>query len=190
MEKVFRLTPMTWFSELLISALSYTILFYLNYWLTIDLTYSLGVNWIYLPAGLRLFLTLIFGLPGAIGISVSSFITCYYGVFPQDLTTCTGVALISGFAPYLARFFVVKNIHLAPDLSNLSLQNLSICILIYALFSAGLHQWWFTARGLEDAGAIHHFLVMMLGDIFGSILLIAGIKYGTQLLKNAKQIIH
>ena len=178
------------FQASVISALAYASLFYINSLLTSELVFGLGVNWIYLPAGLRLFLTLIFGIPGAIGISLSSFITCYYGVFPQDLTTCIGIALISGFAPYLARFFVVKNIHLAPDLSNLSLQNLSICILIYALFSAGLHQWWFTARGLENAGAIHHFLVMMLGDIFGSILLIAGIKYGTQLLRDAKQTTH
>ena len=58
---------------LVISALSYTSLFYVNNWLTSELIFSLGVNWIYLPAGLRLFLTLIFGLPGAIGIVLASF---------------------------------------------------------------------------------------------------------------------
>lgn len=190
MEKVLHMTPMTWFSELLISALTYTILHYLNYWLTIDLTYGLGVNWIYLPAGLRLFLTLIFGIPGAIGIALSSFLTCYYGDFPQDLRTCIGIALISGFAPYLARVFVVKNMYLEPDLSNLSLQKLSVCILIFALCSAGLHQWWFMTLGLENAGTINHFLVMLLGDILGSILLIAGIKYGIELLKQFRQTAH
>jgi len=58
---------------LVISALSYTILFYANNSLTSELVFSLGVNWIYLPAGLRLFLTLIFGLPGAMGIALASF---------------------------------------------------------------------------------------------------------------------
>lgn len=187
MDKVFHKTLMSWFSEPLISALSYTALYYLNYWLTVDLTYGLGVNWIYLPAGLRLFLTLIFGLPGAIGIALSSFLISYRGEFPLDLVACIGIGVISGFAPYLARIFVVKNIYLEPDLSNLSLQKLSFCILIYAVWSAGLHQWWFATMGLEDAGTVNHFLVMVLGDILGSVLLIAVMKYAIDLFKSSRK---
>ena len=172
-----------WFFEILISGLAYGILFYFNAWLTSSLVFAAGVNWIYLPAGLRLFLTLIFGLPGAIGISISSFLISYNGASPLDLIACLGIGLISGFAPYLARIFVVKNIHLEPDLSNLSLQKLGLCILIYALWSAGLHQWWFSIMGLEDAGTVDHFLVMLFGDILGSLLLIAIIKYGIDLFK-------
>lgn len=190
MDRLFQPTLTAWFSELLISSLSYTILYYLNHWLTIDLTYDLGVNWIYLPAGLRLFLTLIFGLPGAMGIALSSFLISYYGAFPLGLTACIGIGVISGFAPYLARIFVVKNIYLEPDLSNLSLQKLGLCILIYALWSAGLHQWWFVTVGLENAGTINHLLVMVLGDILGSVLLIAIIKYGLDLLRQTKRISH
>jgi hypothetical protein len=190
MTKSIHTIPMGWLSELLISSLSYTTLYYLNQWLTIDLTYDLGVSWIYLPAGLRLFLTLIFGLPGAIGIAFSSFLISYYGAFPLDLEACIGIGVISGFAPYLARIFVVKNIHLAPDLGNLSLQKLGLCILIYALWSAGLHQWWFITVGLENAGTIKHFLVMVLGDILGSLLLIAIIKYGIDLLRGSRKTVH
>ena len=126
---------------LVISALSYTFLFYLNNWLTSELVFSLGVNWIYLPAGLRLFLTLIFGLPGAIGIALVSFLISYYGDFPHNLILCIGIGLVSGFAPYLARVFVISNVPLTPDLSDLNFQKLVICILIYAVLSAGLHQW-------------------------------------------------
>jgi hypothetical protein len=187
MDKAFLTTPMAWFSELLISSLSYTTLYYLNQWLTIDLTYDLGVNWIYLPAGLRLFLTLIFGLPGAMGIALSSFLISYYGAFPLGIPACIGIGVISGFAPYLARIFVVKNIYLEPDLRNLSLQKLGLCILIYALWSAGLHQWWFVTVGLENTGTIKHFLVMVLGDILGSVLLIAIIKYGIDLFKGSRK---
>ena len=176
-----------WFFEILISGLAYGILFYFNAWLTSSLVFAAGVNWIYLPAGLRLFLTLIFGLPGAIGISISSFFISYNGASPLDLIACLGIGLISGFAPYLARIFVVKNIHLEPDLSNLSLQKLGLCILIYALWSAGLHQWWFSIMGLEDTGTVDHFLVMLLGDILGSLLLIAIIKYGIDLLKKSRK---
>jgi hypothetical protein len=176
-----------WFIEIAMCALAYGALFYLNSWLTSSLVFAAGVNWIYLPAGLRLFLTLIFGLPGAIGISISSFLISCQGDPSLSLTACIGIGLISGFAPYLARIFVFKNIHLEPDLSNLSLQKLGFCILIYAVSSAGLHQWWFTTMGLEDAGTFNHFLVMLLGDILGSLLLIAIIKYGIDLLKRSRK---
>ena len=187
MEKPFNSTLMTWFSELLISALAYIFLFYLNDYLTANLYYGTGVNWIYLPAGLRLFLTLIFGFSGAVGIALASFLISYYGAFSNDLVACIGTSLISGFAPYLARFFVLHNIRLEPDLSNLNLPNLCVCVLVYALLSAGLHQWWFATMGLADAGTFNHFTVMVFGDILGSLLLIVVAKSGMDLLKRFKQ---
>jgi hypothetical protein len=77
---------------------------------------------------------------------------------------------------------VVSNTHISNDLSNLSLQKIIFCILVYALISAGLHQWWFVARDLES-GSLNHFLVMFIGDVAGSILLIALIKYGINLMR-------
>jgi len=187
MLKVLSSNSAGWLFEFVLSSVLYLILFYLNDWLTTELMYGLGVHWIYLPAGLRLFLILIFGLPGALGISFSSFLLSYYGVFPQDLVACIGIALISGFAPYLARIFVLNNIQLESDLGNLSFQRLMMCILLFALLSAGLHQWWFSIMGLENTGTINHFLVMLLGDILGSLLLIAIFKYGIKLLRNTRK---
>ena len=174
---------------LVISALSYTSLFYFNNWLTSELVFGLGVNWIYLPAGLRLFLTLIFGLPGAIGISFASFLISYYGNFSHDLVLCIGIGLVSGFAPYLARVFVMSNLRLTPDLSDLNFQKLVLCILIYALLSAGLHQWWFSTIALENAGSLSHFSVMFIGDVLGSLLLISLIKCSLDFLKKARRIV-
>ena len=169
----------------LISALLYSALFFLNDWVTEAIKYDLGVSWIYLPAGLRLFLILIFGFTGAIGIAVASFAISYYGVFPPDLITCIGIGLISGFAPLLAKWVVVTNVNISNDLSNLSLQKILFCVVVYAFISAGLHQWWFVLRGLES-GSLNHFLVMLVGDIAGSILLIALIKYSIDFLKRGK----
>ena len=169
----------------LISALLYSALFFLNDWVTEAIKYDLGVSWIYLPAGLRLFLILIFGLTGAIGIAVASFAISYYGVFPPDLITCIGIGLISGFAPLLAKWVVVANVNISNDLSNLSLQKILYCVVVYAFMSAGLHQWWFVLRDLES-GSLNHFMVMLVGDIAGSILLIALIKYSIDLLKRDK----
>lgn len=181
-------TPSEWMTGFLVSAITYAVLFYFNNWITSHLSYGLGVNWIYLPAGLRLFLTLVFGLSGAIGIAITSFLISYFGEFPPDFTTCVGVGLISGFAPYLARIFVMSNVHILPDLSGLTLRKLMVCILIYSLLSAGLHQWWFSLRGLDEAGSLNHFFVMFIGDVIGTLLLIALIKYSLSLLKRGQRI--
>ena len=179
-------TSREWMTGFIVSVLAYAGLFYINDWLTTHLTYGLGVNWIYLPAGLRLFLTLIFGLSGAIGIAIASFVICFFAQFPLELTTYIGIGLISGFAPYLARLFVMSNISISSDLSNLSLQKLVICILIYAALSSGLHQWWFAVRGLDEAGTLNHFLVMLIGDVLGAVILIGLVKYGLNLMRPSK----
>jgi len=169
----------------LVSALLYSALFFFNDWFTEALKYDLGVSWIYLPAGLRLLLILLFGLAGAIGIAAASFSISYFGVFPPDLVTCLGIGLVSGFAPLLAKWLIISNIPINNDLSNLSIQKIILCIIVYALMSAGLHQFWFELRDLES-GSLNHFLVMFIGDIAGSILLIALIKYSIDLLKRSK----
>ncbi len=179
-----------WFIGCVISSMAYTFLFYFNSWITSDITFGLGVSWIYLPAGLRLFLTLIFGLPGAIGIAIASFLISYYGEFPSNLIVCVGIGLISGFAPYLARYFVFSNLRLESDLSNLDFPKLIACILIYALLSAGLHQLWFSTMTLENTGSVNHFLVMFIGDVLGSLLLISLIKYCLDLLRKVRKTAH
>jgi hypothetical protein len=166
----------------LISALLYGALFFFNDWITEMLKYDLGVSWIYLPAGLRLFLILIFGLAGAIGIAAASFAISYFGVFPPDLFTCIGIGLISGFAPLFAKWVVVSNTYISNDLSNLSMQKILLCIVVYALMSSAFHQYWFVLRDLES-GSLNHFLVMLAGDVAGSILLTALIKYGIDLMR-------
>ena len=173
-----------------ISALTYAALFYINSWLTSSLIFGSGVNWIYLPAGLRLFLTLIFGSSAALGIAFTSFLICYCGGLSNDLTICIGTGIISGFAPYLARILVFSNIKLESDLSNLSLSKLLICILIYALLSSGLHQFWYATVKLDDTGSLNHFLVMFIGDVLGSLLLISLIKSGLDLKKRFRKTVH
>jgi hypothetical protein len=125
---------------------------------------------------------LIFGLAGAIGIAAASFAISYFGAFSADLLTCIGVGLISGFAPLFAKWIVVSNTYISNDLSNLSMQKTLLCIVVYALMSSGFHQYWFVLRDLE-LGSLNHFLVMFAGDIAGSILLIALIKYGIDLMR-------
>ena len=160
----------------------YACLFYINDWLTQLLQAAPGVNWIYLPAGLRLFLVLIFGLPGALGIVAASTIITFYRDFGIDPLTIIGIGLISGLAPYLARYLVIRNLKIATDLGNLNIQTIFMCILIFATLSATLHQVWFEFRGFES-GSLKNTLIMLIGDVLGSLLLISLVKVGIDFYK-------
>ena len=169
--------------EIIISAALYMAFFYFNQFITAPLEDARGVNWIFLPAGLRICLTLILNYSGAIGLAIASLLINYIGFYELDFTSTVGIAVICGVAPLLGRHFVIHNLKVRPDLSNISMRQLLVIIIAYSLLSSGLHQLWFTARGL-DSGSWNHFVAMFCGDIVGSILFVAAIKYGIDLLKN------
>jgi hypothetical protein len=169
--------------EVVISAALYMAFFYFNQAITAPLEEAKGVNWIFLPAGIRIFITLILDYSGALGLAIASLLINYIGFYQLDFTSTLGIAVICGVAPLLGRHFVIHNLKVQPDLSNISLKQLIVIIVAYSLLSSGLHQLWFAARGL-DSGSWNHFIAMFCGDIAGSILFVAVIKYGIDLLKS------
>ena len=168
--------------EATLSAALYMGFFYLNQFIAAPLEDVKGVNWIFLPAGIRIFLTLILDYSGAIGLAIASLLINYIGFYETDLISTIGIAVICGLTPLLGRHFVIHNLKVQPDLSNISLKQLLMIIIAYSLLSSGLHQLWFVTRGL-DSGSWNHFIAMFCGDIAGSVLFVAVIKYGIDLVK-------
>ena len=107
----------------------------------------------------------------------------YIGFYQLDFTSTVGIAIVCGVAPLLGRHFVIHNLKVQADLSNISMRQLLLIIMAYSLLSSGLHQLWFVVRGL-DSGSWNHFIAMFCGDVAGSILFVAVIKYGIDLLKS------
>ena len=163
-------------------AFVYTLLFYSNDWLTAFLEAAPGVNWIYLPAGLRLFLVLIFGLSGALGIAVASILITGERDLGDGMVDMIGIGLISGFSPYLARLLVIRNLQINSDLSNLNIQTIVISVLVFALLSTGLHQVWFVLMGIPS-GSFSSAIAMLIGDILGALIFISICKFGIDLYK-------
>lgn len=169
--------------EVVISAALYMAFFYFNQFITVPLEQARGVNWIFLPAGIRIFITLILDYSGALGLAIASILINAIGFYEYDLVSTIGIAVICGLAPLLGRHFVIHNLKVQSDLSNISMKQLLIIIIAYSLLSSGLHQLWFATRDL-DSGSWSHFSAMLCGDIVGSILFIAVIKYGIDILKS------
>jgi len=168
--------------ECLLSAALYMGFFYFNGYITASIEDAQGVNWIFIPDGLRIFLTLIFDYAGAAGLMLATLLINYIGFYQADLATNLGISIICGLAPLLGRHFVIHNLKVSPDLSNISVQQLLGSITAYSFLSSGLHQLWFITRGLDSGGA-DHFIAMFTGDMVGSILFIAIIKYGIDFIK-------
>ncbi|WP_234409740.1 hypothetical protein [Polynucleobacter acidiphobus] len=170
------------FFEILLSAALYIAFFYFNLFVLAPFEVAQGVSWIFLPAGLRIFIALIFDYSGAVGLAVASLIINFISFSEYDLISILGIAAICGVAPLLSRHFVIHNLRVHSDLSNISLSQLVAIIFVFSLLSSGLHQLWFEVRNLES-GSFDHFLIMLFGDIVGSVLIITLIKYGINVVK-------
>jgi hypothetical protein len=129
-----------------------------------------GVNWVYLPAGIRLLGTLLFGGAGAIGILIASWLACVYYYFPDDLIRSTAGSIISALAPYLVYLMARKAFGLASSLRHLTPLRLLCCAAAFAAANALLHFLW--AVWQLSAHPFDTSLVMFIGDFFGSLLVL------------------
>jgi len=172
----------TYTFEIVISIIGYVGFFYFNSFIDQQFEVNRSVSWLFLPAGLRIFLSLIFIYSGAVGLCIASLIINYVSFSDLDNTTILGLAIIGGLTPLLSRLFVIHHFQVDRNLHNLTIQQLVVIILVFALFSSGLHQLWFMTRGL-DSGSWNLFITMFCGDVIGSILFIAMIKYGLAYLR-------
>jgi hypothetical protein len=165
-----------YFLEITISTVCYLGFFYFNAFIDQQFEVTKSVSWLFLPAGLRVFLSLIFIYSGALGLFLGSLIINFVSFSDFDIVTKIGIAIICGTSPLMSRLFVIHHLKVEANLQNLSIGQLITIILVFALFSSGLHQLWFITRG-SDSGSWNLFITMFFGDIIGSIIFLALIKF-------------
>lgn len=146
-----------------------------NEWVFTNLEFVRGINWIYLPAGVRLICTLLFGLPAALGLLAGSWIACFYYYFPDDVLRSVAGGLMAAAAPYLAYRWARSALRLQPDLSNLTAWRLLVCAAVYALMNTTIHHLWFFLQG-ERAALADGYVAMLTGDITGSLFVLYTLK--------------
>lgn len=153
---------------------AYALFFLFNHLLFQHLEFTSGVNWIFLPSGLRLSLVLIFLEWGALGIALASIAISYvsYDMSAVDSLITGG---ISGLAPWLARRLSLDWLKMDPDIHYLHPRQLIQLALIFSITSPVLHQIWFAWNGahthfVQDTG------VMILGDLLGTLLVLFGLR--------------
>jgi hypothetical protein len=146
-----------------------------NEWLFTRLEFVPGINWVYLPAGMRLLCVLLFGDAGAIGLLLVSWLVCFFHFFPNDFLRSFMGGILSAAAPWLANRIAQHAWGLRASLSNLSPKRLLACIVLYSLASPLLHHLWFAVHGDTDH-LLHGFFVMFIGDLNGTLIVVYTMK--------------
>ena len=133
--------------------------------------FSRGISWVYLPAGVRLLCTLLFGGAGAIGLLLVSWGVSFLYFFPDDPVRAFMGGILASAAPYLVYRLMHYHWDLQDHLRNLSPTRLLLGSLAFSIASPLLHHLWFAFAGPEQ-DLLSGFIAMATGDFIGTILVL------------------
>jgi hypothetical protein len=146
----------------------------INAWLFSRLEFAAGINWIYLPAGVRLLATLLFAEAGAVGLLLVSWPVDFLWFFPDDPARAFVGGIISTVAPY-GVYLVARRVYgLDASLVNLTPRRLLLLAVAYAVAGPLLHHVYFAWRGQGDL--VRGFIAMATGDLAGTLIVLYAVR--------------
>lgn len=175
---------MSHFIQLLLPVLATIIIFLavysINEWFFRSFEFSQGINWVYLPAGIRLLCTLLFREAGFIGLLIAGLIINFAWLFPDDAPRAVVGALAGSLAPYLVYLLAQHLYGLHGSLAHLTPARLLVLSVAYSVASPALHHVWFAIEGKQDL--LRSFVPMFVGDLLGTLIVIYTIKMALSLV--------
>jgi hypothetical protein len=143
---------------------------YLNGLLFQPFEESVGINWIFLPAGVRLLATLLFGFPGFVGLLLASlYLNFYHFEFQDNARAIYGAVAASG-GPYLAYLFAKHWFDLRPQLGNLTARRLLFTGVLCGIMNpAFYHAFAWVQTGQVDWTGL---MAMITGDVVGILIVL------------------
>lgn len=145
-----------------------------NDWLFRRLEFAPGINWVYLPAGMRLLCTLLFAEAGAVGLLLVSWYVSFVYFFPNDPARAFVGGILATLAPWLVYRGARRLYGFQGSLRNLTPGRLLVLALVCSVASPLLHHIWFALRGQDDL--LRGFVAMFVGDLAGTLIVLYGIK--------------
>ena len=140
-----------------------------------------GVNWIYLPSGVRLLATLLLGGDGAIGLLVASWLVDFLYFFPSDPIRSIAGGVIATVAPYTTYRLAREHYGLHASLTNLTPRRLLLLALAFSVANPLLTNIWLASRG-QTTNIGERFFAMFVGDLLGALIILYAIKILLSLL--------
>jgi hypothetical protein len=134
-----------------------------------------GVNWIFLPSGVRLLGTLLLGFDGAIGLLLAGLITDFLYWFPHDPVRAIVGAFLGSLAPYLVYRLALEYYDLRASLTNLTPKRLLVLAVAYSIANPLFHHLWFVVTGATKDW-FGSFFSMFVGDLTGALIMLYAMK--------------
>ncbi|WP_341317584.1 hypothetical protein WN982_40690 [Paraburkholderia sp. IMGN_8] len=134
-----------------------------------------GINWIFLPSGVRLLSTLLVGSDGAIGLLLAGLITDFLYWFPHDPVRAIAGAFLGSLAPYLVYRFALEYYDLRASLTNLTPKRLLVLAVAYSIANPLFHHLWFALTGTTK-NWFESFFSMFVGDLTGALIMLYTMK--------------
>ncbi|WP_233846794.1 hypothetical protein [Paraburkholderia sp. HD33-4] len=134
-----------------------------------------GVNWIYLPSGVRLLSTLLLGGDGAIGLLLASWLVDFFYFFPHDPVRSIAGGIIATVGPYAVYRLAREWYGLSALLTNLTAKRLLILAVAYSTANSLLHHIWFALQG-NTHDLVQSFFLMCAGDLSGALIMLYVVK--------------
>ena len=148
---------------------------WINGWIFQNLEVSSGINLIYWPHGIRVLTVLLFGLPGALGLTLAGFLVAP-SIYPGQIWLTTLAPFVSGLAPYAARrLILLERTSESPHLERLNPKTLISLVTLSALFNAGGHTLLRITSGFGENHPAE-FCAMLAGDLLGALTLLFGLQ--------------
>lgn len=161
----------------LLSAVLFVAFFQFNGWIFSTFHYSEGISWIFLPAGFRIILVLVLGLPGALGLMLASWF------IDRDLFSQGGMLLaflngfVGGITPWLVMKFLIQRKWLSAQLHAINSAQLLNMTLTFAATSALTHQLVWLLLERPQLNIWVDIWPMFVGNALGSLLMLYGFKF-------------
>ena len=161
-------------AQVLATIVLFLAMLWLNDWLFRRLEFAPGINYVYLPAGMRLLCTLLFAENGAWGLLLASWLVDFLYLFPEDFERAFVGGIVSTVAPYFVYRLARRFWGLDPLLRNLTPRHLLLLALAYAVAHPLLLNLWFVLRGQHDL--LGGFAAMAIGDLTGTLIVLYALK--------------
>ena len=174
------------FTMVLATIILFLLTLAINEWLFKYAEFLPGINWIYLPAGVRLLSTLLFGGAGAIGLLIVSWLVSFLYFFPDNFMRAFVGGIVATIAPYGVYKLAQHAFGLHGSLVNLTPGRLLICIVACSFASPLLHHLWFALHG-DPHPLLDGFMVMFVGDLNGTLLVVYAVKVGLYFFSSGRR---
>lgn len=158
-----------------------------NEWFFGRLEFTYGINWVFLPAGMRLLATLLFGTAGFIGLFISGLLLNFFHFAFDDPARAVLGALAGSLGAYLVYLLAVRMYGLQSSLANLTPRRLMLLIVLCSMASPLLHHLVFAYQGHTDH-LLRGYFVMFIGDLMGTLIVIYTIKCVLSLLPSPDRV--